>query len=403
VARAAALDAPGANARTAALDLLVPMACADLGGSQLALLRLIDACAAAEARDPGRTRLRFRAWLFSAGPLEAELERRGIAWERLPRSWPRTPHGWLHLARRLRRPAPHLVYLHAGRIIALLARGAGIPCIERVNEPRAPGAGGWCRYRALDRRMTNWNARVLPVSEALRDELLDRGVAREKLVVMRDPVTATAFHRPDLRAASRASWGIAPGEFLVLTIGRLARAKGLEDLLDAAAICRRESRPAPRFLIAGGGPLRDAVLARVRAGGLADHVVVRPFQAEVASLYAAADLYLQTSRWEGLPAVLLEARAAGLPIVATDVGGTREALRDYSAATLVPARDAAAIAGAIRVSLRAAGDAPRIAGERLEAARTPAALPAEFAPEQVAARFLAIVADALAAARTVAR
>jgi glycosyltransferase involved in cell wall biosynthesis len=387
------------------IRILVPIAHAALGGSELALLRLIDACCG--------LRLRFHVWLFAAGPLQAELEKRGVTWERLPRRWLRTPWGLVALRRRLRRAvpqgdqgrpagaseagaliastdsgarvAPDAVYLHAGRAITLASRWAGIPCLERINMPRARGARGWCRHRALDRMLTNLNTRVLAVSEALRSELIDRGVAADKIAVLRDPVYAGRFRRPELREPLREELGIAPDERLVLTIGRLTEQKGYADLLPAAAACREAAehgtRPCPRvrFLIVGEGPLSAWLGERIVHWELEGTIAVRPFHEEVASLYAAADLYLQSSLWEGLAAVIVEARAAGLPIVATDVGGTREGLRGYPAAHLIPPGDSCTMARAV---LEVLSGAPE---------RVDAPLPAEFSPEEVARRFDACV------------
>jgi glycosyltransferase involved in cell wall biosynthesis len=333
------------------MQVLVPVASADLGGSQRALLRLIDAC--------GREPLSFRCWLFSAGPLERELDRRGIPSDRFAATSLRTPAGLVRLARHLRRERPDVIYLHASRVIALLARLIGIPCLERINMPRARGAGGWCRYRSVDRLLSNWNTRLLVVSASLAEQLVARGVAREKIVVFRDVVFPEEVWQPQRRAEARAALGLPPDAILLLSIGRMVRQKAQEDFVAvAAALC--DDDPRLRFLLVGEGPW-EARLRRA-AQPLGDRFRILPFREDVAALYAAADLYVQTSAWEGLANVILEALAARLPIVATDVDGTREALGESSRHRLVPPRDVAALARAVRELLPIAG-APREACE----------------------------------------
>ncbi len=415
--------------------VLVPVTHAVLGGSELALLRLIDACA-----EPGRDHTRlaasdplalaedrasvqagameFSAWLFSPGPLESEFARRGIRFERLPLHWLRAPWGPAALAARLRATRPDAIYLHAGRAVAIAASQAKVPCIERVNMPRADGAGGWCRFRALDRALTNRNDRVLAVSESLRDELVERGVLAHKVLVMRDPVDAERFHgarrprgrergrgrgpgrEPEREPGPRSEESApfvgsplgeqAPDERLVLSIGRLTKQKGYDDLLRIAGACKETlgRGDAPhnrayrrvRFLIVGDGPLEQELSEQIRRRDLSELVGMLAFQDEVAPLYHAADVYLQTSRWEGLAAVLMEARASGLPIVATDVNGTREALRDYRAAHLYRPGDHHAAARAILDFL----DDP---------VPPSPSVPEEFVPSRVAQLFARVVSE----------
>jgi glycosyltransferase involved in cell wall biosynthesis len=362
--------------------ILAPLGSAELGGSELALLRLIDALPKDAAR--------FSLWLFGDGPLAGELDRRGIPWRRLPPSALRTPWGLAGIWRRLRHERPDLIYLHAGRILSLLARRAGIPCLERINVPRAPGAGGWSRWPWIDRRCTRWATRALVVSHALRRQLLDRGVAPEQVVVLRDPIDPRPLRRPELRATVRARFGIDARTPLILNVGRLVRAKAHEDLLAAAAITR-ERLPRARFLILGDGPRGAWLRRRIDRLGLAQRVTLLPFDPEIAGYYAAADLFVQSSRWEGLPAVLLEARAAGVPVVATDAGGSAEALVG-SEARLVAPGDPERLAAGILEAL--AGRREGVAGP------TAGPLPEEFTPSAVAERFCDIIRDVLPVGRT---
>lgn len=365
------------------LRVLVPVGSAALGGSELALLRLIDACPREEAQ--------FRLWLLAApgGPLEAELRARTLPWRRYPRFTARTPWGLARLGAGLERERPAVVYLHASRAIALLCRARRIPCIERINMPRARGAGGWCRFPLLDRVLTGANTLALPVSEALAGELIGRGVAAEKLRVLRDAIDPRPWREARTRRLqARAALGLAPETILAISAGRLVPQKAQADFLEVAAQLAREDARW-RFLLVGDGPLRAALAAQVEALGLGSRLRLLPFHSALPELFAASDLYLQTSRWEGLAMVLLEAMAAGLAVVATDVGGTREAITPYPRGALVAPGDTVAMA---REAARAVAAGPRFAESALPA------FPEGFAPGAVARRFLEIAREAAGAA-----
>jgi glycosyltransferase involved in cell wall biosynthesis len=364
------------------LRVLVPIGASALGGGELALLRFLEATP--------RDEVAFRCWLFAPGPLCAEMDARGIPWRILPRAWLRTPWGFARLQRELRRESPAVVYLHGSRVIALAARLDRIPCLERMNMPRVRGAGGWCRFRLLDRFFSNLNTRVLPVSEALAGELRARGVDARRIVVLRDFIDPARFHRPDLRAAARAELGIPDDACVVLNAGRMVPQKAQADFLAVAQHVGARF-PAAHFVLAGDGPLRGAIEARASGLHLGERLHILPFRGDPAALFALADVYVQTARWEGLAAVIHEAMAARLGIVATDVGGTREALLPHPQHRLVPAGDVEALARALE----------ELIGSRAHGAAV--AAPPEFARAAACAHFVALLREAagetMAAAR----
>jgi hypothetical protein len=139
------------------------------------------------------------------------------------------------------------------------------------------------------------------------------------------------------------------GELRCLSVGRLSPEKNPLLLLDAIAAIR-ERDPRWRLVIAGDGPMRLAVTAAVAARGLGEVVALAgevPNGPKLWELYRSSHAFLHVSLTEGLPQVLIEAHAAGVPVVATDVGGVRAALGDGARGLLVPPRDAAAAAAAI--------------------------------------------------------
>lgn len=133
---------------------------------------------------------------------------------------------------------------------------------------------------------------------------------------------------------------------LVGFLARLHEQKGLPVLLDALEILRDEGR-LPRTAIVGNGPLYDEVTGRLRRAGLSGRVTLRRFEGDVWPLLAAFDVYVLPSLWEGLPIGVLEAMAAGRPVIATAVSGTPEAVLDGITGTLVPRDDPRALADAI--------------------------------------------------------
>ncbi|MCX7934213.1 MAG: glycosyltransferase, partial [Planctomycetota bacterium] len=126
----------------------MPVGSAELGGSQLFLLRLYEALASEQWH--------FSFWLFSVGPLAAELRQRQAEVRIFPRLWLRTPWGLGRLEREIMAWQPDVIYLHASRALAWLAKRCGIPCVERINMSRGAGAGGWCAWPGVDRICTNW-------------------------------------------------------------------------------------------------------------------------------------------------------------------------------------------------------------------------------------------------------
>jgi glycosyltransferase involved in cell wall biosynthesis len=135
-------------------------------------------------------------------------------------------------------------------------------------------------------------------------------------------------------------------EWAWLAVGRFEAAKDYSNLLRAFAEVRR-SRPTDRLLIAGEGPLRGAMEAEGHALALGASVTFLGLRKDVAELMQAADAFVMSSKFEGLPLVLIEAHASGLPIVATRVGGNPEVVRDGVSGFLCQEEDPAALAKAM--------------------------------------------------------
>jgi glycosyltransferase involved in cell wall biosynthesis len=165
------------------------------------------------------------------------------------------------------------------------------------------------------------------------------------------------------RAALERAWGLGPGLRLLGAVGRLVDVKNHALAIDAVAAV-----PGAALAIVGEGPLRGALEQQASRLGIRDRVVLVGFRRDARAIIGAADGVVLSSRGEGLPLVVLEALAAGVPIVATAVRGIRDYLTDGENALLVPPDDPDALAGALRRLLADRALAERLAARGLELA-----------------------------------
>ena len=151
---------------------------------------------------------------------------------------------------------------------------------------------------------------------------------------------------PDTRAQWRQAHGIEPHATVVTHIGRFAVQKNHALLVEAFAQVHSD---APLYLLlVGAGELEDAVREQVAGLGLESRVRFLGIRADVADILRASDVFVLSSRWEGNPMSVMEAMAAGLPVVSTAVGGVPELVRDRETGLLVPSEDAGALAQALQ-------------------------------------------------------
>ena len=192
---------------------------------------------------------------------------------------------------------------------------------------------------------------------------------------------------PDLR--TRVDLGVEENDFLIVSVCRLVRRKRLDVLLDAVAELRNRR---VRVAIIGSGPLGEALKQQAAALGLGADVRFpgRVSEADKASWLKAADLFCLASEHEGLGLVYLEAMGAGLPVIASDVGGQCDILRDGMDGRLVPVGDADALAACLGGLV---DDPARLGAMGSEARRRAAA----FSPRETANGFVRLFEDVLAA------
>lgn len=288
----------------------------------------------------------------------------------------------------LRDCRPGVVHAHGVRAGALTAL-ALLPDRDRPplivtahNAPPSAGFAAWV-FARLERICARRGDLLLGASADLVTRWRSAGARAAEPVAVAAPAAAP----PDEAAVRRARADLsADGLPVVLAVARLAPQKGL-DVLVAAASRWRDRQPPPRTVIAGSGPLADAL--RDQAERARADVVLLGGRSDVPALLAAADVVVVPSRWEARSLVLQEAMAAGRPVVATNVGGTAELTGD-DGALLVPPGDPAALAAAVSTVL----DDPALAARLGESARMRSrAFPSEAD----------VVADAVARYRRLAR
>ena len=258
----------------------------------------------------------------------------------------------LAVAALVRRLRPALVHAHSSKAgaVARLARPA-FPRTPLVYTPHGYAFAGWFereaerrRYRLIERALAPLATRVLCVCEAERRLAAQVGPAARAEVVHNgvEPPAPAPVHPAVAELAER---GPVIGAVTLLRPG-----KGIETLIDAlSAVCAEH--PAAAVAIAGRGPDREALEARARERGVEAAVRFIGETAGPMPLLGGADLFVSASWAESFPYNVLEAMAAGLPVVATAVGGTAEAVEDGATGIVVPPRDPPALAAAISALL----------------------------------------------------
>jgi glycosyltransferase involved in cell wall biosynthesis len=255
------------------------------------------------------------------------------------------------LMRVIRRVRPHVVHTHtakAGAVGRLAAALCGVPVVVHTFHGHVLrgyfSPAKTAVYRTIERGLARRTDRLLTVTDRVRDELLALGVGRPEQYITVPlgfdlaPLVQAARRRGELRA--ELGVGAAP---LVGSVARLVPIKAHEVFLDAAARIHA-AVPDARFLIVGDGECRQALEARVDGLGLRDAVHFLGWRADLDRLYADLDVVVLTSRNEGSPVALIEAMAAGVPVVSTAVGGVPDVVAHGTSGLLAPMDDAAAVA-----------------------------------------------------------
>ena len=256
----------------------------------------------------------------------------------------------------LRRNRYDLVHTHtskAGFVGRIAAYYAGVPAIIHTAHSfpfhEESGALSSFVWRTLERYAAHCCHRIVTVSHYHRDWGLRWRIGeQDKLVAIPNGIPGIQEFVRKSPSAVREELNIPSSDTLFITPGRLFQGKGLEYLIDAAALLSAQLLDRPfRIALVGDGPLRPALETRISLARLERKVTLLGFRDDIPDLLNAADVVVLPSLHEGMSISLLEAMSAKKPIVATAIGGNLEPTGNGEGALIVPAKDSAALAEAM--------------------------------------------------------
>jgi glycosyltransferase involved in cell wall biosynthesis len=280
------------------------------------------------------------------GAFLSELHRHHLTAEALTHNTPNCFAAIRELADKLHRQRIDLLCCHGYKPNLL-----GRPAARRIGIPAIAVSRGWTRatwkvrlYEALDRFHLRYMDRVVCVSEGQARKVCQAGTPAPLVRVIRNAIFTDRFGDPDEpgRAFLQAFFA-RPRSHLIGAAGRLSPEKGFGDLVTAAATVVR-AFPHAGFLLFGNGPLQSTLARQIHSLRLENNFILAGFRADLDRWLPNFDAFVLPSYTEGLPNVVLEASAARVPVVATAVGGTPEALEDGQGGFLVSPGDATMLA-----------------------------------------------------------
>jgi glycosyltransferase involved in cell wall biosynthesis len=260
------------------------------------------------------------------------------------------------LIRLFRQEQPALVHTHTskagvlGRAAAWFAR---VPVI--IHTPHGHvfyGHFGPCRswlFLQIERVLSVITHRLIALTDAERQDHLDRSVGTaDRFSVVPSGIDRERFQRARARGKQQPDWvGCPPGSLVIGSVGWLTDIKGHEYLIEAVAELK-QSFPSLHLVIVGSGDRHDTLLQQAELAGLRDAIHLLGHRDDIEACLAGMDLFVLPSLNEGMGRALIEAMAAGLPVIASRVGGIPSVITHERTGLLVPPGDAGALAEALR-------------------------------------------------------
>ena len=312
----------------------------DVGGTEQQIVELV--------RQLPRARWTPTVCCFRFGRKAAEIERLGVRVVHLPKRGRvdlRFVRDLIALMRAERFDVVQTFLIGGNLWGRLAALAAGVPVVvasERNVDVWEEPAKRW-----LGLGLARVTDRIVANADAVRDYLVGRGADPRRVVTIRNGVDVARFVTSIDREATRRALGFGPEHTVAAVVARLEPQKGQDVVLEVASRLR-ERFPALRWMLVGGGGAEAMLRAEAARRNLSDCVVFTGFRTDSADLLRAADLSVLVSTKEGLSNTLLESLAAGLPVIASRVGGNAEVVT-AGAGLLVPPRDANALAAAVEL------------------------------------------------------
>lgn len=197
-------------------------------------------------------------------------------------------------------------------------------------------------YYFLDKLALRSFDKIILVSEGLRRDLSGYLIPASKVIVVPNGIDPASMHLLG-RKEARAALGVSEMCPVIGFVGRLSREKDLWTTVRAMKDILKKV-PETKLVIIGDGPERDGLADLAKCCDVAGHIVLAGYRPDARSLYAAFDLYVSMSLWEGLPNSLLEAQSAGIPCIVSDIRGNNDIIRDGANGWLVRPGDGSALA-----------------------------------------------------------
>jgi glycosyltransferase involved in cell wall biosynthesis len=300
----------------------------------------------------GLDRQRFEAsvWCIArGGAVAAELKEKGIEVKILGISTYHKPFHLLKLSRLLRKAKPDIVHTHGyfGSVIGrLAAKTAGIPIL--INHVHSTYWEYRKKHLLMEKFLSLVTQKIICCSKAVEDFVTGyERINPSKTLVIYNGVDEKRFSKIKNSSLLKAKLGLDSDELVIGTVSSLFPHKGHKFLFEAAPLILA-AFPSTRFLIVGDGVLRRELENRAEELNLSSRVIFAGTRKDVPDLLSLMDIFvLPSSIREGLGISIIEAMAAEKPVVATDIGGIPEVVKDGQTGLLVPPRNPAALARAI--------------------------------------------------------
>ncbi len=295
--------------------------------------------------DPARFTLTFA--LNGTGPFYDQLLAAGASPQVIHSSGRYTVAWHRQLRELVTTIQPAVVQLHLSRLNVPLLRSYGAAVVERLNMTRHQSFRYPLQWRWLDVFSARYINRFVVVSESLKAEFVERGYDAARLDVVHNGIDVpNAVAAADLHR----ELNLDPECILIGTVSRLTPQKGVDTAIKGFAMIARNDAKL-RMIIAGDGERRTDLKRLSDELGVGDRVRFIGFRADALNVIAALDVMLVPSRWEPFANSILEAMALGTPVVATNVGGNKEAIDDRRNGLLIPVDSPEAAAKAVATLL----------------------------------------------------
>lgn len=241
-------------------------------------------------------------------------------------------------------------YLFYSNVLArVCGRLAGTKVILSGERSTSEWKGGF--YRLIDRFTAGYARMIIANSQAVKASLVeDVGIKADKIKVIVNGIDPGRFNSNVDIVDMKRQLGLSKDKMVVGTVTRLHPEKNPEVFIDAASIVKKEHDNI-QFVVVGDGRLMNALKQQVARLGLSSDVIFTGERDDVAQILKVMDIFVLTSLWEGLSVSILEAMASAVPVVATDVGGTKEVVDNGVTGVLIPRKNPTETANAISMLL----------------------------------------------------